>query len=181
MVYVFLADGFEETEALTPVDALRRAGVPVKTVGVNTSTVTGAHGIKVLSDITLDDLILDEATSAVVLPGGMPGASNLFSEEKVLKAVMFANDSKKTVAAICAAPFILGELGILNNKKAICYPGFEGHLKGANVTNAPVVRDENIITANGPGAAFDFAKEILSAVCSKETAEDIFNDMLWKK
>lgn len=181
MVYVFLADGFEEIEALTTVDVLRRAGIPVKCVGVNTDIVTGAHGIKVLSDIELSNIILDEALSAVVLPGGMPGALHLFESEAVLNAATFANNNNKTVAAICAAPFVLGELGLLNGKKATCYPGFESHLKGALLQSTPVTRDGNIITANGPAAATAFAREILSAVDSKEKADAVLKDMLWKE
>lgn len=162
MVYIFLADGFEELEALTPVDVLRRAGIEVKTVGVTGMTVTSTHNVKVECDIPMSD-VTDNA-ECVILPGGMPGAENLEKSEKVCKTVLNAYSSGKIVAAICAAPMVLGKLGILKGKTATCFTGFEKYLDGAFVKSVPVCRDENVITAWGAGAAFDFAFEILSAL-----------------
>ena len=135
MFYVFLAEGFEETEALAPVDVMRRAKLDVKTVGVTGECVTSSHGVPVKADITIDNIDLDDV-QGVVLPGGMPGTLNLEANEKVLEAVKYSCENGKIVAAICAAPSILGHLGILDGKKATCFPGFEKELKGADYTGA---------------------------------------------
>ena len=124
MFYVFLAEGFEETEALAPVDVMRRAKLDVKTVGVTGECVTSSHGVPVKADITIDNIDLDDV-QGVVLPGGMPGTLNLEANEKVIEAVKYSCENGKIVAAICAAPSILGHLGILDGKKATCFPGFE--------------------------------------------------------
>ena len=130
MFYVFLAEGFEETEALAPVDVMRRAKLDVKTVGVTGECVTSSHGVPVKADITIDNIDLDDV-QGVVLPGGMPGTLNLEANEKVLETVKYSCENGKIVAAICAAPSILGHLGILDGKKTTCFPGFEKELKGA--------------------------------------------------
>lgn len=175
MTYVFLADGFEEIEALTPVDILRRAGVRVKTVGVTGKSVTGAHGIAVESDITVEDAsMLDEKLEMVVLPGGLPGADNLRASTLTTEFVSRTYRSGAFVAAICAAPRILGELGMLDGRKAICYPGFEKYLKGASIASeARVVRDGNIITGVGMGAAVEFSLSLVEALCSSEKSAEI--------
>lgn len=180
MVYVFLADGFEEIEALTAVDVLRRAEVDVKTVGIEKTEATGAHGITVRTDITVSEILLTNELEAVVLPGGMPGAKNLYDCEAVLNTVRFAASNGKCVAAICAAPFILGKLGILNNKKAVCYPGFEPELAGAYIQSTATATDGNIITGNGPGAATEFAARICAYIAGPEKAKDVLRGMLCK-
>lgn len=181
MIYVFLANGFEEIEALTVVDVLRRGGIEVKTVGIGESVVTGAHGISVNADIKDSEAALSNELLGVVLPGGMPGAENLYNSPAVKNALEFAADSKKLIAAICAAPFVLGELGLLKSRRATCYPGFEGHLKGAEVTREPVTADGNIITANGPASALAFALEILKYLKGESVAFGIASDMQCKK
>ena len=174
MVYLFLADGFEEIEALTPVDMLRRAGIEIFTVSINaTPTVTGAHGIKVVADTTADRLT-DDAADAVILPGGLPGADNLRMNKTVQRHIDLAVNDGKLVCAICAAPRILGEKGLLKGKNAVCYPGFEGELEGAMVLEGEtVVRDGNVITAKGMGVAFEFGLELVRCLCDDETAEKI--------
>lgn len=173
MVYVFLAEGFEEVEALTPVDYLRRAGIEVVTVGVTGIIVNGAHSIPVKADIGTDELVLDDKLEGIVLPGGMPGTLNLENDPVVQKSIDFACEKNLMIAAICAAPSILGHKNILNNKKAVCFPGFEADLAGADVTADYAVTDGNIITAKGAGAAPDFAFEIIKYLCSAEEADKI--------
>ena len=172
MIPVFLANGFEEIEALATVDILRRAGVEVVTVGVGGRNAVGAHGIAVCADIVEDELDI-AAIDGVVLPGGMPGTTNLEASAMVQKTVAHAVDRNMLVAAICAAPSILGHGGYLNGKKATCYPGFEQELTGAIVTNSGVVADGNIITASGAGVAVDFALELVRYLESAEVADSI--------
>lgn len=172
MIPVFLANGFEEIEALATVDILRRAGVEVVTVGVGGKTVIGAHDIAVCADITEDKLNMS-AIDGVVLPGGMPGTTNLEASAIVQKAVAYAVNQNMLVAAICAAPSILGHGGYLCGKKAICYPGFEQELTNAIITNSGVVVDGNIITASGAGVAVDFALELVRYLVSAEVADSI--------
>lgn len=173
MVYCFLADGFEETEAIAPVDMLKRASVEVKTVGVGKSVITGSHSIPVTADITDSEIILDENLEGVILPGGMPGTLNLDSNENVQRAIDFANEHKKLVCAICAAPSILGRKGLLFGKEAIAFPGFEKELKGAVISKSHVVKDENFITAKGAGVAVDFGLEIVAALKGKKKSDEI--------
>lgn len=177
MVYVFLANGFEEIEALTPVDVLRRADIEVKTVGVTGKTVQGSHKISVEADLELSEICLDDALEAVILPGGMPGTLNLEKNEMVQKAVAFAKENEILLAAICAAPSILGHLGYLNGKQAISFPGFETALEGATISDSPVCRDGQIITGKGMGVATEFSLAIVSALRGKEKAEEIFNTL----
>ena len=171
MIYVFLAEGFEEIEALAPVDVLRRAGVEVKTVGIGSKTVTGAHGISVICDLDESEAAADSSLEGIVLPGGMPGTLNLKSNPTVDRFVDFAYENGLIVSAICAAPSILGEKGILKGKKATCYCGFEEKLKDAIITNEPVVRDGNIITAYGAGAALQFAFALAGALKGNKAAD----------
>lgn len=174
MTYVFLADGFEEIEALTPVDILRRAGVNVKTVGVTGKNVVGAHGISVEADMTVEDAsMLCEKLDMVVLPGGLPGADNLRASALTIEFIERAHRCGAFVGAICAAPRILGELGILEGRRAVCYPGFEKYLKGAKFVSSPVVRDGNVITSVGMGAAVEFALALVSALVSEDEASKI--------
>lgn len=173
MVYVFLADGFEEIEALAPVDILRRAGVEVQTVGVTGKTVMGKHNIPVTADIPVTELTLNGDLQAVVLPGGLPGAKNLDASAEVQAAIDFAAQNEKFLCAICAAPFILGKKGLLNGKTAICFPGFEDDLRGAVISDCAVCRDGNYITAKGAGVAVEFGLQIVAAVKNSETADEI--------
>ena len=172
MIPVFLANGFEEIEALATVDILRRAGVEVVTVGVGGKNAVGAHGIAVCADIVEDELDI-AAIDGVVLPGGMPGTTNLEASDVVRTAVKSAYERGLLVAAICAAPSILGHGGYLNGKKATCYPGFEPELTNAAVINEGVVRDGSIITASGAGVAVDFALELVRYLVSDEMADSI--------
>ena len=173
MVYCFLADGFEEVEAIAPIDMLRRADIEVKTVGVTGEVIDGRHGIKVIPDIDINDIVLDDNLEAVILPGGLPGATNLEESTAVQKAVDFANEKGKLICAICAAPQILGHKGLLEGKEAIAYPGFEDELKGAIISNDYVVRDGNFITAKGAGVATEFGLKIVSALKDEALAENI--------
>lgn len=173
MVYVFLADGFEEIEALAPVDILRRAGIEVQTVGVNGKTVMGKHNIPVTADIPVTELTLNGDLQAVVLPGGLPGAKNLDASESVQGAIDYAAQNEKFLCAICAAPFILGKKDLLNGKTAICFPGFEDDLRGAVISDCAVCRDGNYITAKGAGVAVEFGLQIVAAVKDAAIADEI--------
>jgi len=177
MVYLFLADGFEEIEALTPVDMLRRAGIEVTTVSINKEKkVTGAHGIIVSADV-LSSEIGPENIDMVILPGGLPGADNLRADHTVQLFIDEAVKKGAYVAAICAAPRILGEKMLLENKRATCYPGFEKYLKGAVCTGEGCVADGNIITAKGMGKALEFSVKLIEVLTSVEKAEKIGNSV----
>ncbi len=179
MIYVFLANGFEECEALAPIDILRRAGFNVITVGVNGKTAVGSHNIPVICDITTNEVTF-ENLEAVILPGGMPGTVNLENNETVQKAIDYANNNGLLIGAICAAPSVLGHKGLLNGKKATCFPGFENDLLGAEYIDTAVVRDGNIITAKGAGVAFSFGFELLSYLKDEKTANDLKIQMMFK-
>lgn len=172
MIYMFLAQGFEETEALAPLDILRRAGLEVKTVGIGGDLITGAHGITVKADMP-DVLFRDSKPDMVILPGGMPGTKNLDASPVVETALNDAYRADAFIAAICAAPMVLGKRGLLNQKRAICYPGFEKFLDGAFLADRRVVRDGKIITAAGMGVAVQFGLELVRALRDDETAENI--------
>ena len=167
MFYLFLADGFEEIEALATVDILRRAEIPVLTVGTNGKYVTGSHGICVEADIEIEAVELDKITG-IILPGGMPGTKNLDDNKAVSSIIDFAYENDLWICAICAAPLILGKKGLLKGKKATCYPGFEKYLEGA-ILGQNVCVDSNFITAQGPGAAFSFAYSIVEALGKNAT------------
>lgn len=173
MFYCFLADGFEEVEAIAPIDILRRADIDVVTVGITGETVNGRHGIKVIADKRIENIELNESLDGIILPGGLPGATNLENSPLVQKAIDFAYDNSKLLCAICAAPQILGHKGILSGKNAIAYPGFESELKGATISESYVVRDGNCVTAKGAGVAVDFALEIVSAVKGEKLSNEI--------
>ncbi len=172
MVYLFLADGFEEVEALTPLDMLRRAQIPVTTVGVKTDYPCGAHNILVKADITEKDVDFGNM-SAVVLPGGMPGTINLEQSETVQQALAYATKNYLPIAAICAAPSILGHAGYLQDRKAVCFPGFETDLLGAQIVDESVVWDGNILTAKGAGVAMEFALSLVSQLAGEEISKEI--------
>ena len=179
MIYLFLADGFEEIEALAPLDILRRAEIEIKTVGVGNKTITGAHGIPIVCDTTCEQITAENLT-AIILPGGMPGTVNLEKDSTVQKFIDYSAENNLLIAAICAAPSILGHRNLLNGKKATCFPGFEKDLLGAEVLNQPVVKDGNIITAIGAGAAFDFGFEILATLKSHDFSNNLKNQMKYK-
>ena len=177
MVYVFLAKGFEELEALAPVDILRRAGVEVKLVGVTGKQVRGSHGIAVSCDITIDNASFDEL-DGIILPGGLPGTTNLEVDKTVQSFIDYAAQNGKVIGAICAAPSILGHKGLLQGKNAVCYTGFEKELTGAHVLDRPAVRDGNIVTGWGAGGAMDFALAYLEAISENvELAKKIARQM----
>ena len=172
MIYVFLANGFEEVEAICPVDIIRRAGLSVTTVGIGGTQITGSHGITVSADISENDIDLAD-TEMIFLPGGMPGTLNLAASATVKNAIKYATENNKYISAICAAPSILGEMGLLKGKEAICYPGFEDKLIGARISEKKVVKDGKIITAAGMGVATDMGLCIVETLVDKEKAENL--------
>lgn len=180
MIYIFLANGFEECEALVPLDILRRAGIEIKTVGIGSKTVIGSHGIPVVCDLEEKEVSKNEL-KGIILPGGMPGTINLENNSIVQEYIDFSYENNLLIAAICAAPSILGHKNLLIGKKATCFPGFEKDLLGANVVNNPVERDENIITAFGAGAAFPFGFEILSYINGQKSSEEMQKQMRYTK
>ena len=172
-VCIFLAEGFEESEALLPLDIMRRGGLSVKTVSVTGNrTVAGAHAVPVVADMLFEDLKEDDV-EMVVLPGGLPGAANLDAHAGLGKLIMDFASANKPLAAICAAPMVYGKRGLLKGKKATCYPGFEQYLEGAECTGAPVERDGNIITGKGPGAAMEFALAVVELLQGKEKVQEL--------
>ncbi len=176
MIYVFFAPGFEEIEAITPVDLLRRAGLKVTTVGVGGRQVTGAHGITLTCDITDADAAPDNLRM-VVLPGGMPGTVNLEKSPVVQRFIGHAAQRGSWLGAICAAPSILGKKGLLKGRRATCFPGFEEQLQEAVYTGKPVEQDGNIITARGAGVAVDFALALVEVLTNAEKARQLAADL----
>ena len=172
MIYMFLANGFEEVEALCPLEILRRAGLSVTTVGIGGEAVVGAHGIQVLADLP-DTMYRDAKPEMIILPGGMPGTTNLDASHVVESALRAASANGAYLAAICAAPMVLGKRGYLQGKRAVCYPGFEEYLDGARVTDARVECDGKVITSKGMGAALEFGLALVEVLCGKEKAEQI--------
>ena len=174
MVYMFLANGFEEIEALCPLDLLRRAGVEVTTVGIGGDSITGSHGITVKADIK-DKKVKFENIDMVILPGGMPGTTNLDASELVHRALDLAKEQNAYVAAICAAPMILGKRGDLKGKDAVCYPGFEEYLEGAKLhpRGVTVVSAGKTITARGMGVALEFGLCLVAALCGEKKADEL--------
>lgn len=163
MLYMFLADGFEETEAIGALDVIRRADIDIQTVGVGAKTVCGSHGVKVEADITADEIDY-EKIDGVILPGGMPGTVNLQNSSEVIRVVKYCAENDKIVAAICAAPMILGQLELLRGKHATCFPGYEKDLIGAEATGEYAVSDGKFITGRGAGAAMLFGAKIVDAI-----------------
>ena len=172
MIYMFLANGMEEIEALCPLDLARRAGIPITTVGVGGLEITGSHGITVKADIP-DTAYTGTDADMVFLPGGMPGTLNLAASDTVKNAILSVYENGGYVAAICAAPSILGDMGLLRGKEAICYPGFEDRLTGARISEKRVVLDEKILTAAGMGAALEMGLKIVEIFCSEKAAADL--------
>ncbi len=180
MVYMFLADGFEETEALCPLDLMRRAKIDVVTVGVTGKIVTGSHNIQVCADISIDEADCSAPLEMVICPGGMPGAANIDNSKKAEKIILKAYKDGAYLAAICAAPMIFGKRGLLNGKKAVCYPGFEKYLEGADVQNKGVVADGKIITARAMGSAVDFGLELIRALRGSNVADEIKSAVIYE-
>ena len=177
-IFVFLAEGFEEIEALTPVDVLRRAGLSVQTVSVmDEQVVAGAHGVTVLADKMFAEINPEDA-EMILLPGGLPGATNLDAHEGLSQLILDFAEADKPLAAICAAPLVLGNRGLLQGKKATCYPGFETYLQGAEYTAALVEKDGNIITGKGPGAAMEFAFAIVEKYCGMDKVNELKQGMM---
>lgn len=172
-VYVFFADGFEEIEAFSVVDILRRAGVAVEMVSVTPDEIVkGAHGVSVLCDKNIVNCDFYDA-EMLVLPGGMPGAATLGECNDLCKLLQAFAAEKKPLAAICAAPMVLGKLGILAGKKATCYPGFEQFLEGAEYTAALVEKDDYIITGKGPAAAMPFAFALVELLVGADKVQEL--------
>ncbi len=173
MVYMLLGTGFEETEAIAPLDLLRRAGVPVMTVGVNGKTVYGGHHIGIEADIVLGQMDLTEL-DMIVLPGGLGGVASVRASQAAMDALRFAWENEKFVAAICAGPTVLADLGITDGKNATCYPGCEGGMGNAHmVPDAPCVRDGKLITGTSAGCAIPFGLMLVEALKGSETAKTI--------
>lgn len=180
-VIVFLADGFEEVEALTVVDYLRRVSIVVETVSItDEKAVKGAHDIVVMADKTIDELKDLENYTTVVIPGGMPGATNLRDNEKVKNIVREIDEKQKLIAAICAGPLVLHRSGILEGRVVTSFPGFEEELTGAVHTGKDIERDGNIITGKGPYFAVDFALEIVDYLEGEEKVEELKKSILYK-
>ena len=178
MIYALMADGFEEIEALAFIDILRRAELEIKTVSITDSNlVTGAHNIPVICDITISEL-KDDYTM-IFLPGGYPGYVNLGDCDKVIKLLHKAADEKKRIAAICAAPSVLGREGLLDGHKACCFPSFEKELLGAEVSFDDVVVSGNIITSRGAGTAHKLAFEVVKLYKGEETATKLSETMIY--
>ena len=173
MVYVFLADGFEEMEAIAPIDLLRRAGKEVVTVGVTGKTVYGAHNIGVEADIAIDEMDLTDLVM-IILPGGLGGVASARASKPALDALRFAWENGKFVAAICAGPTVLADLGITDGRKATCYPGCEGGMGNAElVPDAACVRDGKLITGTSAGCAIPFGLALIAALKGPDEANRI--------
>lgn len=175
-VLVTLATGFEEIEAITVVDILRRVEIDVTTAYLDENPVIGSHNISINADKCLSDLKSDDF-DCIILPGGLPGSENLKNDDTVISFVKNINSRGGYVAAICAAPIVLGHAGIVEGKNATCYPGFEGAMKGANYTSQPAEVDGNIITGKGPGCSIPFALEIVKALKGEEVMTELKNIM----
>ncbi len=171
MIYAFIANGFEEIEAVAPIDILRRSGKEVITVGVGDSIIVGSHGIPVATDTIAQEAPLSDELEMIILPGGMPGTLNLEQSRYVQNAIDFCVENKKYIAAICAAPSILGHKGLLKGKTAVCYEGFETQLEGAEIGSGSVAADDIFITARGAGVAVDFALKLVEVLVSKAESE----------
>lgn len=178
MIYLFLADGFEEIEAISVIDIIRRANIPLKTVSIQNKRVLGAHQIPVEADILIEEIALNDI-EMIILPGGMPGTKNLGASERLNDLLLYAAHQGIYIAAICAAPSILGKLGLLSDKHATCYPGFEGELKGYKQTEKSVVVDGKIITAKGAGVAMEFGYKIVEILASKDLSDKLKQRMIY--
>lgn len=180
MVYILLANGFEEAEAIVPADLLRRAGVKTALVGVTGPVVTGGHGITVNCDVTIDQVKFEEL-EMLMLPGGLGGVENIGASPAAVDLIRETAQAGRYLAAICAAPTLLGKLGLLEGRSAVCYPGMEGLLKGAGVQKGrSVVADGNVITGEGPGAAFAFGLKLVETLLGAEAVKQVAHDACWR-
>jgi 4-methyl-5(b-hydroxyethyl)-thiazole monophosphate biosynthesis len=176
--FVFFAEGFEEVEAITIIDVLRRADIPTEMISITGKlAVTGAHDITVHNDMLFEEADFSDA-EILILPGGLPGANNLNAHDGLKKKLLEFHEAGKPVAAICAAPLVLGGLNILQDKEAACYPGFENKLTGATISQQLAIRSGNVITGRGPGAALNFALEIVAVLKGKQVADQLSEGML---
>ena len=171
MIYVFLANGFEETEAIAPIDLLRRSEKKVITVGIGDNVITSSHGVPVVTDTIAQEAPLTDELEMIVLPGGMPGTLNLEKSEYVQAAIDFCVKNNKYIGAICASPSILGHKGLLKGRKAVCYEGFEAQLEGAEIASSGVAEDGIFITARGAGVAIDFGLKLVEKAVSKTESD----------
>ena len=176
MVYVLLGTGFEEVEAITPVDLLRRANIPVLTVGLSGKTITGGHGITVQADITIDEIDLTDL-DMIVLPGGLGGVASIRACNEAMEAIAFAHSNGKFTAAICAGPTVLADLGIPDGKKAVCYPGCESAMGDASIQQCAAIRDGQLITGTSAGCATAFGLALIAAL-KGETAANTVKDQI---
>jgi 4-methyl-5(b-hydroxyethyl)-thiazole monophosphate biosynthesis len=175
---IFFAPGFEEVEALTSADVLKRAGADVELISITEDkNVTGAHEMTIVCDRVFEGKPIEEK-DIIILPGGITGAQNLQQHSKLIDLIKEFDTGKKWIAAICAAPMILGEIGILTDRKATCFPGFEHHLKGAHHYPAPTITDGHIITGRGIGAAMEFSLEIIANLYGPEKATELREKMV---
>ena len=172
MVYMLLGTGFEETEAIAPLDLLRRADIPVLTVGVNGKCITGGHGITVEADILLSEMDLTDL-DMIVLPGGLGGVTSVRNSPEAMNALSFAWENNKFVAAICAGPTVLADLHITDGRSATCYPGCEAGMGNANMVVAPCVRDGHLITGTSAGCAIPFGLALIEALKGEKTAKTV--------
>lgn len=177
MIYVFMADGTEEVEAVATIDMLRRAELDVMTLGIGSQMVVGSHGIGLVCDADIKNIQPDENMQAVVIPGGMPGTLNIEKNVHAQAFIDYADEHAKLICAICAAPSVLGHKGLLKGKKATCFPGFEKELEGAIISEDGVVEDGNIITAKGAGVAIEFGLKIAERFAGKDEAEKIYKSI----
>ena len=179
MIYLFLAEGFEEVEAVTTIDYLRRSNLSVVTVGVGGKNITGTHGITVTADIEDTQVILNDELDGVILPGGMPGTINLERSAIVQKTVDYCADNNRLLAAICAAPSILGHKGLLKDLNATCFPGMETECEESKMQYKPACCDKNIITGMAAGAATQFSAEIVKYFKGEDQAEKLLEEIKW--
>lgn len=181
MVYILLGAGFEEIEAIVPCDLLRRAGIPVRFVGIGGTQITGGHGISVQADLTIDALDITTA-EMLVLPGGMGGVRSILASEAALDAIRSAHAQGSFLAAICAAPTILAKLGLTSGKRATCYPNMEGELTGATaIPYAGAVTDGRLITGTAAGTAFEFAAALIAALRDEPTAQRVLAEVVYHR
>ncbi len=179
-VYVFLAEGFEEMEAVTPVDLLRRVNVDAKFVSITgNKAVTGAHGVTYQADLLFEEI--EDDADMLVLPGGMPGTTNLMAHAGLAELLVKQYDARKWVAAICAAPMVLGALGIVMGRFATIYPGMEEYLVGAELSSDEVVLDGNVITSRAPGTAIPFALKLVEVLVSESYAEHLKGEIVFRQ
>ena len=177
MVYMFLGTGFEETEAIAPLDLLRRAGVQIQTVGLNGKIITGSHGIPVVADMEVSEMSLQDL-EMVILPGGLGGVASIRASREAMDMIRYARNSGAYVAAICAGPTVLADLGITDGKNATCYPGCEANMGSAHMINAAAVQDGKIITGTSAGCAIPFGLKLIEALRGKEAADAIASQIV---